>query len=93
MLLYCAMLERGIAEGARVFNFGRCTEGSGTHRFKSQWGGRDVPLWWYQWTPGGVEAATPSPDQGAFAWGPRVWRRLPLPVATALGPRIVRYLP
>lgn len=93
MLLYCAMLERGIAEGARLFNFGRCTPGSGTHRFKSQWGGRDVPLWWYQWTPGGVEAVTPSPDQGAFSWGPRVWQRLPLPVATAIGPRIVRYLP
>ena len=93
MLLYCAMMERGIAEGARTFNFGRCTPGSGTHRFKSQWGGRDQPLWWYQWTPGGRAASTPSPDQGAFSWGPRVWQRLPLPVANAIGPRIVRYLP
>ena len=42
---------------------------------------------------GGAEAATPSPDDGAFSWGPRLWRRLPLPVATALGPSIVRYIP
>lgn len=93
MLLYCGMMERAIADGARVFNFGRCTPGSGTHRFKSQWGGRDHPLWWYQSTRAGEQASTPSPDKGAFSWGPRLWQRLPLPVATALGPRIVRYLP
>ena len=93
MLLYCAMMERAIDDGLGVYNFGRCTPGSGTHRFKSQWGGRDQPLWWYQWTPAGIEASTPSPDQGKFSWGPRVWQRLPLPIATALGPRIVRYIP
>ena len=32
----------------RRFNFGRCSPGGGTHRFKQQWGGRDVPLHWYQ---------------------------------------------
>ena len=42
-----------------------------------------------------VEAVgkTPSPDDAAYAWGPRLWKRLPLPVATALGPRIVKYIP
>jgi hypothetical protein len=28
-----------------------------------------------------------------FSLGPRVWRHLPLPLANALGPRIVRYIP
>jgi serine/alanine adding enzyme len=93
MGLYRAFMERAIAEGCTRFNFGRCTPGSGTHRYKLQWGGRDEPLWWYQHTPGGAPAATPSPDQGAYSWGPRLWKRLPLPVATALGPRIVRLIP
>ena len=93
MGLYRAFMERAIAEGCTRFNFGRCTPGSGTHRYKLQWGGRDVPLWWYQHTPGGAPAATPSPDQGAYSWGPRIWKRLPLPLATALGPRIVRLIP
>lgn len=92
MLVYCALMERAVDEGARVFNFGRCTPGSGTHRFKRQWGGRDQPLWWYQWSASGA-AATPSPDAGPFSWGPRMWQHLPLPVANAIGPRIVRYLP
>jgi serine/alanine adding enzyme len=94
MLLYWAFMERAQNEGIRRFNFGRCTPGSGTHRFKSQWGGHDQPLYWYQASrAAGEPAATPSPDQGAYAWGPRVWKHLPLPLATALGPRIVRWIP
>ena len=91
MLVYWRFIERCIGEGVRTFNFGRCTPGSGTHRFKSQWGGRDQPLWWYQSVRG--RAATPSPDDARFRWGPRIWQKLPVPVATFLGPRIVRYIP
>lgn len=93
MLLYAAFMDRAIAEGVRLFNFGRCTPDSGTHRFKKQWGSRDEQLWWYQHARGAEVAATPSPDQGAFSWGPRVWRHLPLPVANAVGPLIVRSIP
>jgi FemAB-related protein (PEP-CTERM system-associated) len=92
MLLYWALLERSVREGARVFNFGRCTPGSGTHKFKQQWGARPEQLWWYgaSSAPG---ATTPSPNDGAYSLGPRVWRRLPPPIATALGPHIVRGIP
>lgn len=93
MALYWAFMERAAREGLALFNFGRCTPGSGTHRFKQQWGGRDVPLHWYQHGPAGHEVHTPSPDDGAYSWGPRLWRRLPVGVATALGPRIVRGIP
>ena len=93
MLLYWGFLERCVTEGVKVFNFGRCTPGGGTHKFKQQWGGRDEPLWWYQFAKAGAEAATPSPDDGALAWGPRIWRHLPLPLANALGPAIVRGIP
>lgn len=96
MGLYWAFMERAIAEGVTLFNFGRCSPGAGTHRFKKQWGSRDEPLWWYQagaGAEGNGAAATPSPDQGAYSWGPRVWQKLPLPVATALGPAIVRGIP
>jgi FemAB-related protein (PEP-CTERM system-associated) len=92
MLLYWTFLERCCSEGVRRFNFGRCTPGGGTHRFKLQWGGHDEPLWWYQETRGRA-VGTPSADDRRYAWGPRVWKRLPLPVANVLGPRIVRFLP
>jgi len=92
MLLYWSFMERVIQRGVRTFNFGRCTPGGGTHRFKQQWGSRDVSLYWYQDATGEVEG-TPSPDSGALAWGPRLWRHLPLWVANRVGPRIVRNIP
>jgi len=92
MLLYWAFIERAAREGLTAFNFGRCTPGSGTHRFKQQWGGRDVPLHWYHRSRDGL-AKTPSPDDAAYRWGPRIWKRLPVGLATALGPRIVRGIP
>jgi serine/alanine adding enzyme len=92
MLLYWSLMERAMESGARCFNFGRCTPGSGTHRFKSQWGGRDEPLWWYD-VSASADTHTPSPDDGAYSWGPRLWRHLPTRVATALGPKIVRFIP
>jgi serine/alanine adding enzyme len=93
MGLYWAFMRRAMEQGLTLFNFGRCSPGSGTHRFKSQWGSRDEQLHWYQLTPDGEPAATPSPDVGAFSYGPRVWRKLPLGLATWLGPRIVRFIP
>jgi len=92
MLLYWNVMERAIAEGLSTFNFGRCSPGSGTHRFKQQWGSRDEPLWWYEVAPR-PGTTTPSPHDAGYSWGPRIWRWLPEPVATVLGPRIVRYIP
>jgi FemAB-related protein (PEP-CTERM system-associated) len=93
MGLYWAFMERAIEAGLTRFNFGRCTPEGSTHRFKRQWGGRDEPLWWYQRSAAGRPAETPSPEAGAYAWGPRIWKRLPLPLANWLGPRIVRGIP
>jgi serine/alanine adding enzyme len=95
MLVYWALMERVIQRGVTVFNFGRCSRDSGTHKFKMQWGSREETLWWYQRVAGGqsAESSTPSPDKGAFALAARVWQKLPIPVATALGPSIVRFIP
>lgn len=91
MLLYWTFMEHAMGDGAGTFNFGRCTPGGGTHRFKRQWGSRDEQLWWYDFSSGG--ATTPSADDSTYAWGPRLWKRLPLGVANLLGPRIVRCIP
>jgi len=92
MLLYWAFIERAANEGLNVFNFGRCTPGGGTHHFKQQWGSRDEPLMWYHVVTGRRDA-TPSPHERAFAWGPLVWKHLPLALTNALGPTIVRLIP
>jgi FemAB-related protein (PEP-CTERM system-associated) len=92
MLLYWRFIERAAETGLRTFNFGRCTPGGGTHRFKKQWGGRDEQLWWYH-RPSDAGESTPNPDEGALSLGPKLWRKLPMPIANVLGPGIVRYIP
>ena len=92
MLLYSAFIRRMLARGLGTFNFGRCTPGTGTHRFKLQWGGTDVALPWLQWSPRGV-VATPSPERRFYRFAANSWRHLPLPVANRLGPVLARRLP
>jgi FemAB-related protein (PEP-CTERM system-associated) len=92
MSLYWGFIERMAGAGVRHFNFGRCSPGSGTHRFKTQWGSRDEPLWWYACGEASRES-TPSPTDKRYAWGPRLWKRLPPRMATAIGPYIVRFIP
>lgn len=92
MLLYWALMERSIRRGIRTFNFGRCSQNSGTHRFKRQWGGRDIPLPWLQWSPRKV-VATPSGDGAMLSVASFVWSRVPLSLANRFGPILARRLP
>ncbi len=92
MLLYANLMEQAIGRGSRVFNFGRSTPGSPTHKFKLQWGGEDRPLAWPSWSPSGA-ASTPSPDRPVFRVATAVWRRLPMPIANRVGPLLSRHLP
>jgi FemAB-related protein (PEP-CTERM system-associated) len=93
MLLYWSFMERAIAEGVTTFNFGRCTPGGGTHRFKLQWGGRDQQLWWYRHGREAETATVPSRESGVYALATKVWQRMPLWLANTLGPRLVRFIP
>jgi serine/alanine adding enzyme len=91
MMLYWCFMEAMIARGVRVFNFGRCTPDGGTHRFKKQWQGRDVPLSWMQWTRAASTETDDEPSR-AMRVASAAWQRLPLPVANRLGPIVARRL-
>jgi FemAB-related protein (PEP-CTERM system-associated) len=93
MLLYWACMEEAIRRGLRVFNFGRCTPGEGTHRFKLQWGGYDEPLHWRRWTPVPPEADDAESKGGLFERAIGVWQRLPVPLANRLGPIVSKRIP
>jgi FemAB-related protein (PEP-CTERM system-associated) len=93
MALYGAFIRRTCERGFNAFNFGRCTEGSGTHKFKKQWGSRDEPLPWYQQTVSGRSTAPPSGDHGAYAMVISTWQRLPLALTTPLGATLIRGIP
>lgn len=96
MLLYWRFMERAIDDGASVFNFGRCTPGTGVHRFKVQWrtksrDAEEEDLWWYQRSEG--RELTPGPDDDRYDLGAKLWKRMPLPLTRWLGPKLIRSVP
>jgi serine/alanine adding enzyme len=92
MLIYSAVMERGVAEGLTRFNFGRCTPDTGSHRFKKQWGSTDVPLYWYRWSKDSAHAL-PGTGGGAMSVATRLWRHMPVQIATLIGPQLRRGIP
>lgn len=93
MLLYWECLRSSIQRGSTQFDFGRSTVGASTFRFKEQWGAKPRQLYWHYWLRDGGEVPNLSPSSPKYALAIRAWQRLPLPVANAVGPLIVRYLP
>lgn len=91
-LLYWTVIQRAIGEGAGVLDFGRSTPGEGTFHFKRQWGAEPLPLCWEYDLTGG-ELPDHSPKNPRFGLAIRLWKRLPLPIANAIGPHIVRSIP
>lgn len=93
VLLYWEMLKFAIARGSAEFDFGRSTPHEGTYHFKEQWGAQPQQLWWEYWLDSGVTLPDRSPKNARFSLGIAAWRRLPLAVANAVGPLIVRNIP
>lgn len=92
MLLYWETIRAGCAQGFKRFDFGRSTPGSGTYRFKRQWGAEEEPLFWYT-IPTRHRRRVSGPGasrHAALLTGS--WRRLPLAVTRGLGPHIRKYL-
>jgi hypothetical protein len=87
------MLKFAIEQGFEAFDFGRSTPNEGTFHFKQQWGAEPRELVWEYWTRPGAPVPDLSPRNPKFDLAIRVWQRLPLPVASTLGPHIVRNIP
>ena len=94
MRLYWELLRHSIDSRCASFDFGRCTVGSGTYRFKSQWGAMPKQLYWYSRLFGSksdfAESRRPGGDMSALV---NVWKRLPVPIASWIGARISARLP
>jgi len=93
VLLYWEALAWALRNGYRSVDLGRCSPGSGTHRFKQQWKPEERPLHWYYWLAEGRPLPHLRPDNPKYRLAISVWKRLPLAVANRLGPRIVRFIP
>ena len=93
MLLYWSAIRYAIRQGYGQFDFGRSTAGTGTYKFKKQWGAEPEQLNWHYCLPPEKQIPQLNPSNPRFRLATKIWQRLPLFVANRVGPRIVRYLP
>lgn len=90
--LYWKILEDSVSAKAGVFDFGRSHVGSGAFRFKTQWGAEPKLLQWVSYDADGRRVRPPELRPGEYSAITRLWSRLPLGIASALGPMLRRYL-
>src|SRR5271165_1214233 len=90
--MYWEVMRRAATRGCRLFDFGRSKLGTGAHDFKKNWGFTPAALrYQYKLAPGAsIPDHNPlNPKYRLFIAG---WKQLPLAVANAIGPSIVRGL-
>lgn len=92
MWMYHQLLLRAIEKGSARFDFGRSSEGSGTYRFKKQWGALPHPTIWQYCVLKG-ELGQMRPDHPSNQRKIRVWQKLPVWLTRLIGPGIVRGIP
>lgn len=89
---YWELMRRAGERGIRLFDYGRSKRGTGSFDFKKNWGFEPATLSYEHrlFSRESIPQNNPlNPKYRAFI---ALWRRLPLPIANALGPAIVRNL-
>jgi len=85
-LLYWEAIQWGCENGFRKFDFGRSSPGSGSYRFKKQWGAIEEPLHWQCLNRNGRRGATVRADDIRYRWLVKTWKNLPLVMTNSIGP-------
>jgi serine/alanine adding enzyme len=78
MFLYWELLCFAGEHSYRIFDFGRSSIGSGTHRFKMQWGSQEIPLFWSYWLRNGTQLPRLNPENPRYRLAIWLWQKLPV---------------
>ncbi len=86
--MYWMLIQYGCKNGYGIYDFGRSKKGTGSFDFKKHWGMTMTDLPYQYDLVGQKSLPDTSPLNPRFDLGIRLWRKLPLPVANAIGPLI-----
>lgn len=92
MLLYWETIRDACLQGFQRFDFGRSSRGSGTYKFKRQWGALEEPLYWYTIPLNFYRNKRFSSNDARGEFLVNLWKHLPLGMARWLGPHIRKNL-
>jgi FemAB-related protein (PEP-CTERM system-associated) len=89
-LMYWRLMRHAVGRGCSIFDFGRSKVGTGPYDFKRNWGFAPTPLVHQYLTRPGYGMPNVNPTNPKYRAMIAAWKRLPLGVANAIGPYIVR---
>jgi FemAB-related protein (PEP-CTERM system-associated) len=89
---YWELLRRACERRLRVFDYGRSKRGTGAYAFKEHWGLAPAPLAYEYCLYRGNSIPQNNPLNPKYRALMALWRRLPIPVANAVGPHVVKNL-
>jgi GNAT acetyltransferase-like protein len=89
-LLIWETIRYGCERGFACLDFGRSRWESGTFLFKRQWAAQPVPLFCEYHLADGVEMPDMDPTNPRYRFLISAWRYLPLCLAKAIGPLVIR---
>lgn len=91
--LYWRVIKDGCTGGFGAFDFGRSSWDSGTFNFKKQWVAEPSPLQWQYYLNRVNELPSINPDNPRYRLFIRMWQKLPLGLANAIGPKLIKNFP
>jgi len=89
---YWELMRRACERGLKVYDYGRSKQGTGSFAFKKNWGFEPQPLHYEYRLYRGDAIPQNNPMNPRYRALIALWRRLPLPVANVIGPRLARSL-
>jgi len=96
-LAYWEIMVDAMAHGFTFLDMGRSPADSNASKFKAQWGGESRPIYQQAARLDGKQPAVGVTDSvqsdARFLSFRKIWPRVPLPIATFLGPRLRRHVP
>ncbi len=89
---YWELLRRACERGLGVFDYGRSKRGTGSFDFKKHWGWEPTPLAYEYQLYRRDRIPEHNPLNPKYRMLIALWKRLPIPVANAVGPHLVKSL-
>lgn len=90
--MYWELMRRACERGYQVFDFGRSKRGTGAFDFKKNWGFEPRPLHYEYQLHKAKQVPDNNPLSPKYQMFIKLWQRMPLALANAIGPHIVRNL-
>jgi FemAB-related protein (PEP-CTERM system-associated) len=91
--MYWQLMKDACNRGMRHFDFGRSKRNTGAYQFKSSWNMKIATLDYETFLVRRKDAPNFTPVNPKFQMATQLWSRMPLPMTTWLGPRVVRWFP